>query len=173
MFRCKQSEIEDQDYIIPDNLSRIMLVSFYMILIAAAFLFYNFAVLPEIDRVKLLDFATRYEIMGMWIKLVLGFFIIPSVIMVVFGIKILHDKRYPSFGARVAVKTRIIRGKEAKKIGIRYLVLGLIAIALILFSINRTLDMHRSFMENPLGWATEKSWNDAGLKRPEQFKRKR
>ncbi|MDR0303577.1 MAG: hypothetical protein LBH98_02245 [Chitinispirillales bacterium] len=166
MFNFKREENENQEFIFPDNLSRIALLSFYIILIALGFLFYKFVILTEIERVKLLDFAVRYQIMGTWINLILGFFFIPSIIMMVFGIKIICEKRYPSLGARVAVKTRIIRGKKAVRLGIGYLVFGSTAVFLLSLSIITTGIIRKSFVENPFKWVSKSSWEKAGLQRP-------
>ncbi|MCL1945594.1 MAG: hypothetical protein FWF51_00365 [Chitinivibrionia bacterium] len=166
MFNFKQKEDDEQEFIFPDNLSRISLLSFYLILIAAGFLFYNFVILPEIEKVKLLAMADRYRIAGNWINFILLFFAVPSAIMVFFGIKIIGEKRYPSFGARVAVKTKIIRGEKAVKLGKRYLIFGIFAIILIGASIVSTHRIRTSFMENPLKWATKASWEKAGMQRP-------
>jgi len=166
MSILKQKEDENQEFIFPDNLSRIALLSFYIILISAGVLFYNFVVLTEIEKVKTLDFASRYEIMGVWINFTLGFFLIPSLIMAVYGIKIIRTKRCPSFGARVAVKTKIIRGEKATALGKMYLVFGIAASLLICASIVGTDSIRKSFVQNPMKWATKKSWEKAGLKKP-------
>ena len=166
MFNFKQKEDSGQEYIFPDNLSRISLLSFYLILIAAGFLFYNFIILPEIEKVKLLAIADRYRIAGNWINFILLFFIVPSAIMVFFGIKIIRDKRYPSFGARVAVKTKIIRGEKAVRLGRMYFIFGISAIFLISASIVSAHKIRTSFMENPMKWASKASWEKAGIQRP-------
>lgn len=166
LFNFKREESDNREFIFPDNLSRITLLAFYVILIIAGFLFYNFVILAEVEKAKSLPFDALYEIMGNWINFTLGFFLIPSIIMVFFGIKIICEKRYPSFGARVAVKTRIIRGKKAVWLGIRYLIFGLIAVSLISGSIITTNAMRKSFMENPFKWASKDSWEKAGFQKP-------
>lgn len=173
MFNLKQNETENQEYILPDNLSRIVLGAFYLFLILVGILFYNLAIVPEIAKVKLLGLNIHDETITLWIKVILGFFFIPAFIMAALGIKILFEKRYPALGARVAIKTKIVRGRKARNLGIRYLVFGLFTIYVVFTSMDRTMKMQKSFAENPFRWTTERAWNKAGLKKPEKYKKDR
>jgi len=173
MFNLKQTETENQEYILSDNFSRITLGVFYLILIFAGILFYNFVIVQEVAKVKMLGLNVEDETIALWIKIILGFFFIPAFIMITLGIKILFEKRYPSLGAKVAVKTKIIRGKKARNLGIKYLVFGIFTIFIILTSMDRTIKMQKNFAEDPFRWATEKAWNKAGMEKPEQYKKNR